>query len=275
MSERLKLAEYFVNNYQAAAVDELQQMPATAAGELIETLDDELSASVLHSMPPIAAARCIESVPRKSASRYLDAMNAKQAAAILRQTDLEIRKELLSLMSRQQSFRVSVLLRYQKSLVGASMDVITVSLRPQSTIGNAQQQVVAQNYAHTDIYLVNSQYHVQGTVSYFDLLGHEDTGRPVSDIAKPSARPIYASLTLKQAIEHKEWSEQETLPVIDRDGKLIGIIRFIDLWRIMVEHPPEAPQSRQSSEAFGIAELYCLGLADLVFAALSTKRNMS
>ena len=55
MSERLKLAEYFVNNYQAAAVDELQQMPATAAGELIETLDDELSASVLHFN---AAHRC-------------------------------------------------------------------------------------------------------------------------------------------------------------------------------------------------------------------------
>lgn len=271
MSERLKLAEYFVEHHNAVAIGALQQMPANAAGEMIEAIDDSLSVSTLVSMLPAVAAKCLTSVPSASAAKYLNQMGAKEVAAILRYTKEPTRKKLLGQLSRRHSLRVSILLRYPKPLVGAWMDSVTVCFQVQTSVSDAKLQVVDEGYTYNEIYVVGEDNHVLGVVPFIDLLQSSESEDSVAAIMKPAAKPIYASLTLKQAIEGSNWSEQDTLPVIDRDQKLIGIVRFIDLWGAMTASSTFDRDDTSHSQVFGITEFCCLSLADLMAAALSEK----
>lgn len=271
MSERLKLAEYFVEHYNAAAVGALQQMPSDAAGEMIEAIDDSISISTLRSMLPAAAARCLASLPSASSARYLNRMGAKEVASILRYMKESKRKRLLPQLSRRHAVRVSILLRYPKALVGAWMDSVTVCFQAQTSVSDARLQVVEEGYAYSEIYVVGDDNRVLGAVPFIDLMQRGDKDASVAAIMKPAAKPIYASLTLKQAMEWSDWSEQDTLPVIDRDEKLIGIVRFIDLWGAMTTSASPDRDSSSQSQVLGITEVCCLGLADLMTAALSQK----
>lgn len=271
MSERLKLAEYYVGHHSDTAIGAIQQMPAEAAGQLIEAIEDSLSIMTLKSMLPTAAARCLEAMSVASASKYLNRLNAKDAAAILRYASEQSRKKLLAKLSRRHTLRISILLRYPKTLVGAWMDSIMVSFQSDIAITDARAQVNDGNYIYRDIYVVNNHNEVLGAVSMIDLLQYEQANQAISEIMNPVDKPIVASLTLEQGIEWEAWTECDTLPVVDHDGKLVGIVRFVDLWSALVETPTTDSISASNDNVFGIVEIYCQRLADLMAAVLSSK----
>ncbi len=275
MSERLKIAEYFVSRYSAAAVSAIQQLQAEEAGEFIEAIEDSLSVLALRSMLPTAAARCVEAMPRASATKYLNRLSPKDAAAILRNTGEEARTALLGMLSRRQALRISITLRYQNSLVGAWMDTAAICCRADMLIAEAKKLVIDEGYIYSRVYVINEQNEALGSVSLIELLQHVDERQSVSRIMNSSIKPIYASLTLEQAVEWDEWADADILPVIDRDQKFVGIVRFVDLWGAMAESSPADPVSKPNADVLGFAEIYCLRLADMMVAALSAKRTFN
>ena len=276
MSEGLKLAEYFVRQYNAAAVSAMQEMQADAAGELIDAIDDSLSVLTLRSMLPRTAAKCIETIAQASAIKYISSLKPKEAAAILRYTTDEVRDALLSKLPRRQAIRVSMLLRYQSSLVGAWMETASVTFRGDTRIADAKGQVFDEAYVYSQIYVVDDLNEVIGAVSMVDLLQQKDEEQSVSSIMNTLVAPIFASLTLRQAVESPVWKNSDILPVIDRDQKLIGIVRFIDLWGALEEPSSTTERAVQSHfEVLGVAEIYCLRLADVMVAALSANRRVT
>lgn len=276
MSEGLKLAEYFVRRYNAAAVSAMQEMQADAAGELIDAIDDSLSVLTLRSMLPSTAAKCIESISKSSATKYISSLNPKEAASILRYTTDEVRDALLAKLPRRQAIRVSMLLRYQSSLVGAWMETASVTFRVDTDIADAKGQVIDEAYVYSQIYVVDDLNEVIGAVSMVELLQQNGEGKSVSSIMNAPVEPIYASSTLRQAVESPNWKKSDVVPVIDRDRKLIGIVRFIDLWGALEEPSSRTERAVQShSEVLGVAEIYCLRLADVMVAALSANRRVT
>ncbi len=273
MSERLKLVEYFISHFSTAAIGAIQQMEANTVGEFIEAIDDSLSIMTLQSMLPTAAAKCIETLPPTSATKYLNQLNAKDAAAILRYTDAETRNALLKSLSHLQALRVSVALRFQNSLIGAWIDTSAVGFHCATSISEAKKRVIDDSYIYSHVFVVNDQNEVAGVVLLLDLMQQSDESQPIVQIMKPSVTPIYASLTLQQAVELEEWRDDDILPVIDRDRKLVGIVRFIDLWNAIVESSSTRRIRATNTDVLGITEIYCHRLADLLVAALSPKQT--
>ncbi len=271
MSERLRLAEYYVGHHCDTAVGAIQQMPADAASQLIEAIEDSLSILILKTMLPTAAARCLEAMSVSSAAKYLTRLNAKDAAAILRYSSDASRQALLGKFSRRHALRISILLRYPKTLVGAWMDSVMVSLQPDTGIADAKAQVMEGKYDYRDIYVVNRHNEVVGAVSVIDLLQHKDTDQTVAKIMNPVNSPIVASLTLEQGIDWEAWMEFDTLPVVDHESKFVGIVRFVDLWGALVDSPTVERLNESNDNIFGIVEIYCNRLADLMAATLAAR----
>ncbi len=274
MSERLKLAEYFVGHHSDAAIGAIQQMPADTATEIIEAIDDSLSIRTLKTLLPAKAAQCLETMSGTSASKYLNRLNAKDAAAILRYMGEEPRKTLLGKLTRRHALRVSILLRYPQSLVGGWMDTVKVCLQPDTLVSDARAQVAQSNYNYSEVYIASSQNQVMGSVSLVDLL-HANHDLTVNEIMKPVGKPINASLTLDEGIEWESWAQTDILPVIDSESNLVGIVRFVDLWGALVDVSPPEKIDDANTNIFGILEVYCLRLADLATAMLSAKHPTS
>ncbi len=273
MSERLKLTEYFVAQYTGAAVRAIQGMPSETAGDYIEAIEDSLSLSALSAMLPSSACSCLEAMPRPAAAKYLDQMAARDAAAILRHGSKAVRDELVALLSRRQSVRISMLLRYRKNLVGGCMENVEVAILRDASVGEACEQVAKAGYFEREVFVVDGENRVIGAVAVADLLKDAESGTPIASIMKPLANPIPAVMTARQAAESPQWSDRDVLPVIEHDRKLVGIIRLADLWRELATLPDSEPVSSANPDVFVVAEVCCLGLADLVTAMLSKGRD--
>jgi len=273
MSESLKFAQYFMENYSRSAVGVIQQMPVDMASGFIDDIDDSLSILTLKNMLPTAAVRCLEAMPASSASRYLNQLNAKDAANILRCASDRVRKRLLEGLSRRHAFRTSMMLRYPKTLVGGWMDTITVCLQPDDLIVKARNRVIECGYTYRDVVVVNGENEILGVVSMLALLQHRNTKQVVAEIMRPVENPIVASLTLEKGIEWKAWLKQDTLPVIDGDSKLVGIVRFVDLWGAIADSSSAELVKRSNIHVFGVLEICSVRMADLMTAMLSINQS--
>jgi len=269
MSERLQLAEHFVASHGKSAARALEELPADIAGCLIDTISDPMSLSALKSMLPYHAAKCITAIPAPAGSKYLAAMPPRDAASILRHTDEVSRKNLIDLLPRRQAVRVSLILGYPQSLVGAWMDPLTPSLPVSNIVADAKKRIANAGYDHSIVFIVDDDNKVRGSVSLARLLLRAKDDMSLSTLMENGPRGVLASTSLERAFADQGWAAYDTLPVIDRNERFIGVLRYAEL-RAALTRPSIANRTAGGGDdLLGITEACYLGLADLMAATLA------
>ena len=273
MSERIAFAEHFIQTHSQTAARVLEELSDEAVGSFIGAIPDSISLSVLTSMLPYHAAKCLETIPRNTAVKYLAQLNPKQAASILRQSIEATRTELIHLLPRFQASRLSRLLSYPRTLVGAWMDPVILSLPVETRVGEAKKRIFAEKYDYRIIFTVDIDNRVVGSVSLVELLKFSNDQASINDITQSTVNPIFASTTLDRAINADGWSDSDVLPVIDREEKLVGVLRFADLREALNRPSPDVHASTDSNNLINITEICCLRLADLIVTTLAKEKE--
>ena len=268
MSERLQLAEHFINSHGQSAARALEGLPADIAGSLIDTISDPLSVSALKSMMPYHAAKCISALPLEAGAKYLAVLRPGDAAAILRHADEDSRKNLIDLLPHRQAVRVALILAYPQSLVGAWMDPLTLSLPITSDVADAKKRIENEGYDHDTVFIVDDGNKVRGSVSLVRLLLQAKEDSSLSAIKQDMAGALHASLTLERAFNDQGWSENDVLPVVDRNDRFIGVLRYAELRRALTKPFVAARSTDGADNLLGITEACYLGLADLIATTL-------
>ena len=272
MSERIAFAEHFIQTHSQNAARVMEELSAEVVGSFIEAIPDSISLSVLTSMLPYHAAKCLETIPRDTAAKYLAQLNPKQAASILRQSIEATRTELIHSLPRLQASRLSRLLSYPRTLVGAWMDPVILSLRVETRVGEAKKRIFTEKYDYRIIFTVDIDNRVVGSVFLVELLKFSKDQASINDITQSTVNPIFASTTLDRAINADGWSDSDVLPVIDREEKLVGVLRFADLREALNRPSPDVHASTDSNNLLGITEFCCLRLADLIVTTLAKEK---
>ena len=269
----LHFAQYFVQHHPQAAARAIEKLPADSAGEFIDRIDDSSSETVLMSLLPYHAAKCIESLSDETAARYLTKLNPRAAARIMRQVT-EVRKDkLLNLIPRHKALHIAVILGYPQSLIGAWMDPTVLPLPVTATVSEMRERITTDRYPYTILFAVDDQNHVLGSVSLIDLLRQTKDEKAISNIMRSDISPLFASMTLSRALKDDVWATLDTLPVVDRDQKLVGVLSYNEL-RQAVNRSSQNREVMQSSQNFlGITESFCLGLAELISTALESPKK--
>ncbi len=273
MSERIAFAEHFIQTHSQNAARVLEELSAEAVGSFIGSIPDSIGLSVLTSMLPYHAAKCLETMPRDTAAKYLAQLNPKQAASILRQSIEAARTELIHSLPRLQASRLSRLLSYPRTLVGAWMDPVILSLPVETRVGEAKKRIFTEKYDYRIIFIVDIDNRVVGSVSLVELLKFSKDQVSINDITQSMVNPIFASTTLDRAINADGWSDSDVLPVIDREEKLVGVLRFADLREALNTPSLDVHASTESNNLVNITEICCLRLADLIVTTLAKEKE--
>jgi len=268
MSERIRLAEHFINDHGQSAARALEEMPADIAGNLIDTISDPLSLSALTAMLPYHAAKCLAALPADAGAKYLAALGPGEAAAILRHLDEPDRKNLIDLLPRRQAVRVALLLGYPQLLVGAWMEPLTLSLPVTSIVADAKKRIANEGYDHDTVFIVDAGNKLRGSVSLAHLLLRAGEDLSLSAIKKDVAGVLHASLTLERAFDDPGWAGNDVLPVLDRSERFIGVLRYAELRRALSKPSLTARRTDGGDNLLGITEACYLGLADLMAMTL-------
>ena len=94
------------------------------------------------------------------------------------------------------------------------------------------------------------------------------TTTPITSIMLKFSESISARTALKSALDNPLWADQDSIPVTNRNQKLVGVLRHQDFRKGLAQISNQIVQPRDSDPIAGIFEAYGSSLL-ILFATLS------
>jgi len=184
-------------------------------------------------MLPSAAARILSSLRDEPALAFLAAAGVQAAVTVLRYIPEPRRSRLLEGLPTATAVASRVLLGYPDDSVGAWADPDVIALAPETRVSDALERVRGGDEKKVEqVYAVDQDQRLIGIVDLLELLRVPDSTTLASVLHKPLAM-LTAMTPLTGAATQRGWQLSSVLPVVERDGRLIGVMHRATLARAM------------------------------------------
>jgi magnesium transporter len=226
----LALNTGFVANHPRAAGRSLEDSAGPVAADILKDMPEAALEETLDGMTADAAARTLEALPDHVCERLLRQLRPDRAVRLLGQLDPEVREHKLTLIGRDAR-ELRRLLDYPGDSAGRMMNTRFVVARGSMTVAAARERLrtAAVRPRHA-LYIVADNNRLSGLVELGDLAAAHDSER-ISELASPIVDVAQATDPAEQVVAKLKDNLLHELPVIDLDGRLLGIIHHSALVR--------------------------------------------
>ncbi len=227
---RLMLAEH---------ADEAAQLLETArdadSAALLEREPPSVSADVIRRLTPDRAARIIGALAPEVLRRIVSSLDANWTASLLQRLDEEERERCLAALEDSVRAELRELAVYPDDTAGAIMDPRATSFRPDATVRDVVRRLRRfRNRRVQDLFLVGEDGKLVGAVALQDVvLAEPDT--PLGTLAEGAAVSVQAVSSREEVIETFESKRVGSLPVVDFEGRLLGVLRQREIMKAAQE----------------------------------------
>lgn len=249
-------------NFSALREVLLDFSPADVA-EIVAEVPEQDRAVVFRLLPHVQAAEVFEYLDSEAQSALLKAMGTADAARILNEMSADDRTalleelpgaavaQLLQLLSPEEKQVAQTLLNYPEGSVGRLMTPDFIKVGPQWTIRQALDYIREHGRDSETlnvIYVTDDRGRLIDDVRIREfLLRPLDT--IVDDIHDSSFVALHATDPGSDALELFKKYDRNTLPVVDSEGKLLGIVTVDDMLDVQEEEATEDIQKLGGTEA--------------------------
>ena len=198
---------------------------------IIETMDTEAAAEALSEMEPDVQASILESLDSERAAEIIEEMSPDEAANALSELEDERSQEILEEMEPESKSEVSELIEYSENTAGAMMNTEFVALKETATVQEAMEALRANEElleALNTIFLVDAHERFAGAVALAKLFIAPATA-PLKDLAGEGFIKVPVDETEDRVTEMFDKYNLLTLPVVDDDGRIEGVITADDV----------------------------------------------
>lgn len=173
----------------------------------------------------------IEELAPEKAADIIESMDADDAVDVLDELEEDKIGEIKELMDEESRQDIELILSYDEDSVGSRMTTNFIVIKKDYTIRQAMKSLVEQaadNDNISTIYVVTDDNTFYGAIDLKDLIIARDY-IDLNELVVTSYPYVYADEKTEDCIEElKEYSE-DSIPVLDVDKKLIGIITAQDI----------------------------------------------
>jgi sporulation protein YlmC with PRC-barrel domain len=221
--------------HPADLADIVEELGPDDREAIIETMNSEIAAEALSEMDPDIQASILESLEAERAAEIIEEMSPDEAANALAELEDETSQEILEEMTPESKTEVSELIEYKENTAGAMMNTEFVALRETSTVLEAMDSLKANEElleSLNTLFLVDEQERLVGAVPLAKLF-----------IVPGSAclKDLASETLIKVPVDEKENRVTElfdkynilTLPVVDRENRLEGVITADDIITVL------------------------------------------
>jgi len=259
----------------AAAARTLSRMSSRDIEAAFESMPRQLAAGVLEHMAPASASRCLTQLPTATAGEILARTPILAAVSALRVMKQQQVQDLLALIPRPVAARLRIRLRFSELVVGAFVDEDILTLSPTHRVGDALRL-----YRHSGhrtgqmIPVLDEKRHLLGIVDLYDLLGNTDR-RLVQHLMHPPDHVLVGRTALHTVTNHPAWLRQDSLPVVNRNGIFLGVLRRS---RVTEDGPQLLSEVAENNDLIStraaLADIFWLAVGAL-FAGNSSRADRS
>ncbi|GIQ67034.1 magnesium transporter [Paenibacillus cisolokensis] len=208
---------------------------------LLGALETEALADVISELDTDSQLEALQLVGAARAAEVLNRMENDDAADMLADVPDEAKEYLLSLMTRDESDMVRKLMAYGPETAGGLMTNRYVWFRERYTVREAVEKVKAfaelTKHVHY-FYVVDEEKRLKGSLTYRDLvLARED--QRVADLMQEKVVSVPVDMDQEEVAMLFEDYDLLSVPVVDRENRLIGIVTVDDVIDVLREEANE------------------------------------
>lgn len=221
-----RLTQQFLHSHPKDAARVLEQVPVADVIAFLDQLSIETVTPVLNAMLPARASNVIDGLEIKHAAKLLIAMAINRATRVYYSFDVQKRKTLQEHLPIKFRARMRQIRNYAPLTAGDLMNNQFHILPYNLSVADALRRIERNPYSGScEIYAVDDALRLLGVLELSSLLAaqHHDKLR---DIMNRSVESVSAHTRLENLVNHPAWGKQHSLPVVDKDNSLIGILHY-------------------------------------------------
>jgi len=218
-----------------------EEMPDARLPLLFRLLPKELAADTFVEMEADSQEMLIKGFSDAELKEVVDELYVDDAVDIVEEMPANVVKRILKQADPEMRKMINDILNYPKDSAGSIMTTEYVSLRPAMTVSEAIKHIRRTGVDKETIYtcyVSSSNRMLIGQISLRTLL-LSDEDDVIRDIMEQN--PIYVTTTDDQEDVAKTLSKYDfvAVPVVDQEGRLVGIVTVDDAIDVMTEEATE------------------------------------
>ena len=205
-------------------------------------LPKELAAETFVEMEPEDQELLIQGFSDNELKEVLEELYVDDAADLVEEMPANVVKRILKQADPEMRASINQILRYPEYSAGSIMTTEYVSLRPNMTVEEAILRIRRQGVDKETIYtcyVTSKDRKLIGLVTVKDLLLAEDDEMTIEEIMLTNL--IFVNTKTDQEEVARMFSKYNflALPVVDGEGRMVGIVTFDDAMDVMEEEATE------------------------------------
>ncbi|HLE27374.1 MAG TPA: magnesium transporter [Anaerolineales bacterium] len=237
--------------HPADRADAFADLPPDDQNEILPRLDAEATADLLEELEDEEAAEVAAQLSAETLADALDEMEPDEAADVLGDLSPEQAASALAQMDASRADEVIPLLAHADDTAGGLMTSAFFALRRQMT---AQMAIEFLRTQHPDtdtpyyLYVVDRFDRLIGIVGLRDLIV-ADPQTVIESIMRPEVTNVPVGTDQEEVARLMSRYDLAAMPVVDGEGKLVGVIHSTDIVNVVEEEATEDLQKIGGLEA--------------------------
>ena len=210
--------------------------------KVFSLLDSGSAAVALDDTDPQTRLQVLQKLDSDKLSKILDEMPVDEAADIVEEVPERDREEILHLMERKEAEEVEEILSYPEDSAARVMNPEFVYVRAGNDVEDAIQHIRSLDVGDEEqvfyVYVVDKAMHLCGTVPIWSLLT-SPKGTMIRDIMVKDVHPVMVDEDQEKAVMVMKKYDLFSMPVVDRENRLVGRITADDIIDVLDEERAE------------------------------------
>lgn len=219
---------FFLKHHQEAARI-FESYPATDILRVLQGTTAKNAANLLSSITPPVAAEALALMPSDLLKQVIPHMSPSLAAVLFQRLDEDLQRAILFRVPERYAQEIRSYMTYPVESVGSIMDPKFLVLQEELTVRDAMLHVRsrAQKDVH-DVYVIDRNQKLAGKFSVRDLLlvDPEEKLQAVMIRDLPIIHPLESREEIVELFKERHFF---TIPVVDLDDRLLGVVRNEDI----------------------------------------------
>ena len=204
-------------------------------------LPKEMSADVFSYLDSDIQQKIVETISDKELGEILDELFMDDTVDFIEEMPANIVKRVIKVSSAEDRKLINQLLMYPEDSAGSLMTTEYMKVDDEWTVGYAIKKIrqqVEDKESIVNMFVTDESRHLVGWLKLRDLLTAQDEDM-VKDLIETEIISVQTHVEQEEVAEMFKKYDLVSMPVVDNEGRLVGIITIDDIVDVMEEETTE------------------------------------